>query len=109
MSPEEKCALIASIAQDNALSLEEKNAKIIEITTNSAQKNENTTQPEQTNDAGDMSAQEKLRLITSNLQEILNPEIMEDILAKGERPLTIYWGISVLAVDRGQSILTPTL
>jgi tyrosyl-tRNA synthetase len=38
------------------------------------------------------TAQEKLALITSNLQEVLNPEIIEEILNKNERPLKIYWG-----------------
>lgn len=36
--------------------------------------------------------QEKLQLITSNLQEVLNPEIIEEVLNKNERPLKIYWG-----------------
>ena len=35
---------------------------------------------------------EKLQLITSNLQEVLNPEIIQEILEKNERPLKIYWG-----------------
>lgn len=35
---------------------------------------------------------EKLRLITSNLQEVLNPEIIEEVVNKNERPLKIYWG-----------------
>lgn len=35
---------------------------------------------------------EKLALITSNLQETLNPEIISSVLEKGERPLVIYWG-----------------
>jgi tyrosyl-tRNA synthetase len=36
--------------------------------------------------------QEKLQLITSNLQEVLNQEIIEEILNKNDRPLKIYWG-----------------
>jgi tyrosyl-tRNA synthetase len=35
---------------------------------------------------------EKLQLITSNLQEVLNPEIIQEIIDKNERPLKIYWG-----------------
>lgn len=38
------------------------------------------------------SPTERLRLITSNLQEILNPEIIEEVVNKNERPLRIYWG-----------------
>ena len=40
----------------------------------------------------EQTPQEKLKPITSNLQEVLNPEIIEEILNKNERPLKIYWG-----------------
>jgi len=40
----------------------------------------------------DLSSSEKLSLIRSNLQEVLNVEIIEEILQKNERPLSIYWG-----------------
>ncbi|WPH00075.1 tyrosyl-tRNA synthetase [Acrodontium crateriforme] len=36
--------------------------------------------------------QQKFDLIKNNLQEVLNPEIIEAILNKNERPLRIYWG-----------------
>ncbi|KAF9630831.1 Aminoacyl-tRNA synthetase class Ib [Lasiodiplodia theobromae] len=42
--------------------------------------------------ADTMSAEAKLALIYENLQETLNPEIMEEVVRKGERPLKIYWG-----------------
>jgi hypothetical protein len=92
MSVDEKYALIASIAQDPALSLEEKNSKIIEITTGASKKQEDNNST-QANGSTDMSAAERLSIVTNNLQEILNPEIMEDVLNKGEKPLTIYWGM----------------
>jgi len=92
MSPEEKCALIASIAQDTQLSLQERNAKIIEITTGTTPQNE-AAKPTESVGAKDMSSETKMKLIMSNLQETLNPEIMEEIITKGERPLTIYWGM----------------
>jgi len=38
------------------------------------------------------TADEKYALITSNLQEVLNPEIIKEVLEKKERPLVIYWG-----------------
>ncbi|KAF4455232.1 tyrosyl-trna synthetase [Fusarium austroafricanum] len=38
-----------------------------------------------------LSAEERLRLITENLTEVLNPEIIKSILDKGENP-KIYWG-----------------
>lgn len=42
--------------------------------------------------ADTMSAEAKLALINENLQEVLNPEIMDEVVKKGERPLKIYWG-----------------
>lgn len=38
-----------------------------------------------------LSNEEKLNLIKENLAEVLNPEIIEDILAEGRNP-KIYWG-----------------
>ena len=42
--------------------------------------------------ADDLSPQDKLTLITQNLQEVLRPELLEDIVVKQNRPLKIYWG-----------------
>ncbi len=42
--------------------------------------------------ANTMSAEQKLQLIKQNLQEVLNPEILEDVVIKHQRPLKIYWG-----------------
>lgn len=39
-----------------------------------------------------MSADEKLALITSGLDEVLNKEIIKEVLDKNERPVCIYWG-----------------
>jgi tyrosyl-tRNA synthetase len=41
--------------------------------------------------ADKMSMDEQLALIKANLQEVLNQEIIEEVLKKGE-PLKIYWG-----------------
>ena len=38
-----------------------------------------------------LSVGDKLALITQNLQEVLNPEIIEDVLRQ-DQPLCIYWG-----------------
>ncbi|KAK3724355.1 Tyrosine--tRNA ligase cytoplasmic [Vermiconidia calcicola] len=35
---------------------------------------------------------EKLNLIKNNLQEVLNPEIIDKVINENERPLRIYWG-----------------
>ncbi|KAA6413153.1 MAG: tyrosine-tRNA ligase [Lasallia pustulata] len=39
-----------------------------------------------------LSAQEKIALIHENLQEVLKPEIIGDVVVKQNRPLVIYWG-----------------
>lgn len=39
-----------------------------------------------------MNPGERFALIRHNLQEILNPELIEGILAEGRNP-RIYWGI----------------
>ncbi|KAF2403235.1 tyrosyl-tRNA synthetase [Trichodelitschia bisporula] len=39
-----------------------------------------------------LSAQERLALINKNLAEVLNPEIIEDVIVKQNRPLSVYWG-----------------
>jgi tyrosyl-tRNA synthetase len=40
----------------------------------------------------ELSPQERYELITKNLQEVLNPQIIKEVLEKEERPLKIYWG-----------------
>jgi hypothetical protein len=42
--------------------------------------------------AAELSFDEKKALIESNLQEVLNPEIIDAVLKEG-RPLKIYWGM----------------
>lgn len=41
-----------------------------------------------------LTADEKIALIHENLQEVLKPEIIEDVIRRQNRPLIIYWGIS---------------
>lgn len=40
----------------------------------------------------DLTADEKIALINSNLQEVLKPEIITDVIKRQNRPLSIYWG-----------------
>ncbi|KAK7515940.1 tyrosyl-tRNA synthetase [Phyllosticta citriasiana] len=42
--------------------------------------------------AANMTPDEKLALIYENLQEKLNPEILEDVVRNQNRPVKIYWG-----------------
>ncbi|KAL2057205.1 hypothetical protein ABVK25_002258 [Lepraria finkii] len=39
-----------------------------------------------------LSADEKIALIKEQLQEVLKPEIIEDVVKKQDRPLVVYWG-----------------
>jgi len=39
-----------------------------------------------------MTPEERVALIHSNLQEVLKPEIIKDIIVKEDRALSIYWG-----------------
>ena len=43
-----------------------------------------------------MSREERLSLIYQNLQEVLKPEIIEQVVLKEDRPLKIYWGMAKL-------------
>jgi tyrosyl-tRNA synthetase len=43
----------------------------------------------------DIEAKSRFALIKENLSEVLNPEIIENILAEGRHP-KIYWGESRL-------------
>ncbi|MCJ1308930.1 hypothetical protein MMC25_002585 [Agyrium rufum] len=40
----------------------------------------------------ELSPQDKLALIKESLQEVLKPEILEEIIVKQNRPLIMYWG-----------------
>ncbi|KAI9886611.1 MAG: Mitochondrial intermediate peptidase [Watsoniomyces obsoletus] len=42
--------------------------------------------------ADNWSPEQKIDLIKQNLQEVLNPEILDDVIGKQKRPLKIYWG-----------------
>ncbi|KAI9890574.1 MAG: hypothetical protein M1814_003772 [Vezdaea aestivalis] len=42
--------------------------------------------------AASMTPQEKLDLIRENLQEVMKPEIIEDVVVKQNRSLVVYWG-----------------
>lgn len=39
-----------------------------------------------------LTPDEQYELITRNLQEVLNPQIIKEILAENKRPLKVYWG-----------------
>ena len=43
----------------------------------------------------ELSPEEKLALIKSNLHEVLHDEILEDIILKQKRPLKLYWGTAI--------------
>ncbi|RKL39328.1 hypothetical protein BFJ72_g6800 [Fusarium proliferatum] len=39
-----------------------------------------------------MTPEESITLIKANLAEVLNPEIIDDVILKGDQPLRVYWG-----------------
>ena len=45
--------------------------------------------------ASKLSADESIALIHENLQEVLKPEIIEDVIKNQKRPLVIYWGTAL--------------
>lgn len=48
-----------------------------------------------------MTPADRFGLITENLQEVLNKELIENILAEGRNP-KIYWGMDVRLCDRSK-------
>jgi hypothetical protein len=48
--------------------------------------------PNSTTKMADLTPQERFEMITKNLQEVLNPEIIEEIVVKQNKPLIVYWG-----------------
>lgn len=46
--------------------------------------------------ADSLTAEEKIALINENLQEVLKPEIIEDVIKKQDRSLVIYWGTNTI-------------
>jgi tyrosyl-tRNA synthetase len=48
--------------------------------------------PEETNIVAGLTPEEKIALITSNLQEVLHQDFIEDTILKEKQPLEIYWG-----------------
>ncbi|KAK2735869.1 hypothetical protein FQN57_001075 [Myotisia sp. PD_48] len=42
--------------------------------------------------AAELTPQQRIDLINQNLQEVLKPEIIEDVILRQNRPLVIYWG-----------------
>jgi tyrosyl-tRNA synthetase len=42
--------------------------------------------------APQMSPEDSIALIKANLQEVLNPEIIDHVILTEKRPLKVYWG-----------------
>lgn len=52
--------------------------------------------------ASKLGTEESIALIHENLQEVLKPEIIEDVIKNQKRPLVIYWGRAFLPVFSSQ-------
>jgi hypothetical protein len=57
----------------------------------------------------ELSAQERIALINQNLQEVLKPEILEDVIVKQGRPLIVYWGWYIFQSLLDRLYLTQTV
>ena len=100
--PEEVVTLIAAIARDPNLSLEDKNARILQLTASTSQSHSpnGSSQEQPRGGASALSPQERLAIVTDQLQETLNMEILEDVLVKQNRTPVVYWGTSFLLHSR---------
>ncbi|KAI9652835.1 MAG: hypothetical protein M1831_006360 [Alyxoria varia] len=88
---------IASIAQDSQISPDDRLQQILKLTNDHSTTGTDGVKNQQQTDGdtapgSDLTPAQKLSLITSNLQETLNPEIIEDVLNKQSRAPVIYWG-----------------
>lgn len=94
-SAEEQLALLEHILADPKLSADEKIARASKLRrprSQSKSHSKSSSVSGANGAGGKLSPEEKLALITSNLQETLNVEIIEDVLKNQSRPLRIYWG-----------------
>ena len=88
MATEARLATIETISRNPQLNAEEKNAQILKLF------EKDVTSSEANGDTvmSDLSPEQQVALITQNLQETLNPEILEEIVVKQRRRLVVYWG-----------------
>jgi hypothetical protein len=54
----------------------------------------------------ELTPQEKMALITSQLQEVLRSDILEQVVVKENRPLKIYWGRLSHSISMKTAMLT---
>lgn len=98
--PEEIVTLIAAIVRDANLSPEQKNTRILQLTASTKVPGSDAVSSgaNDANGAARMSPQERLAIVTDQLQETLNMEILEDVLVKQNRTPVVYWGMHVSCV-----------
>jgi tyrosyl-tRNA synthetase len=77
--------------QDEIASLEKKLVEVQEQLKDAKARLQTAQHASNGDGAADMSYDEKMALIKVNLQEVLNPEIMEEALKKNGH-LKVYWG-----------------
>ena len=98
ITAEEKLTTIQSIVTNPSLTPEAKQKQLEtlleENENSSASKDVNGSKEPEKEAGSDLSTQQRIDLIHSNLQEVLDPHLIEDVLKKGDRPLVIYWGIA---------------
>ena len=87
---EEQLALIDQIIEDPNLSAEQKLGRL-EVLRSPKSQTSSSIIPA-TNGHSALSPDQTIDLITSNLQETLDKNIIEDVIRKQGRPLKVYWG-----------------
>lgn len=92
-SAEDRLVEITAVLGNTHLSQEEKNAKIAALASGlGSEKALGSKATDAADQSANMTSAQKVALITSNLQEVLNVEILEDVLNKEGRAPVIYWG-----------------
>lgn len=89
---QEQLAQIDKLLADATLSTDEKLKRLKELRTSTSSKAASPTA--HVNGVSDLSPEQTIDLITSNLQETLDRDIVENVVLKERRPLKIYWGMS---------------
>ena len=96
MSSEKRLAQISQICQNVNLSHEERIRQIDSIAQSgdpgSNHHGEGGPQEGHDRTQSELNREQQLALIKQNLQEVLKPELLEDIVLRQGRPLSLYWG-----------------
>lgn len=89
--PDEQLALVDQIIEDPNLSADQKLGRLRVL--RSPKPPAPSSAASKTNGFASLTPDQTIDLITSNLQETLDKDIIEDVIRKQGRPLKVYWGM----------------